>query len=79
MENSLSSDCQKKELLSNGMAQYKLNYITCLYNNLIIGYDSDDEVFSSAPTSPCSEYSSSDESNMFYNAEVDFSYLLFSK
>ncbi|XP_026822178.1 ankyrin repeat and LEM domain-containing protein 2 [Rhopalosiphum maidis] len=46
------------------------------------GYDSDDDVFSSAPTSPCSEYSSSeesDESNMFHNAERNFSYLLFSK
>ncbi|XP_060872004.1 ankyrin repeat and LEM domain-containing protein 2 [Metopolophium dirhodum] len=45
------------------------------------GYDSDDDVFSSAPTSPCSEYSSSDESdasNMFHNAERDFAYLLFS-
>lgn len=36
-------------------------------------------MFSSALTSPCSEYSSSDESNDFYNAEHDFSYLLFSR
>jgi len=49
---------------------------------MILGYDSDDDVFSSAPTSPCSEYSSSDESdtsNMFHNAERDFAYLLFSR
>jgi len=49
---------------------------------MILGYDSDDDVFSSAPTSPCSEYSSSDESeesNMFHNAEQNFSYLLFSR
>ncbi|CAH1736145.1 unnamed protein product [Aphis gossypii] len=63
IENSLSSIHERREPLSNG-------------------YDSDDDVFSSAPTSPCSEYSSSDESeesNMFHNAEQNFSYLLFSR
>lgn len=56
-------------------------YYFCLipYTLIILGYDSDDDIFSSAPTSPCSEYSSSDESNMFHNAERDFSYLLFSR
>lgn len=63
IENSLSSTHERREPLSNG-------------------YDSDDDVFSSAPTSPCSEYSSSDESdesNMYHNAEQNFSYLLFSR
>lgn len=49
---------------------------------MILDYDSDDDVFSSAPTSPSREYSSSDESdesNVYHNAERDFSYLLFSR
>lgn len=66
------------------MKCYKITNIVFVYFCLmILGYDSDDDVFSSAPTSPCSEYSSSDESDsskiMFHNAERDFSYLLFSR
>lgn len=64
------------------MVKYNLDIIKpffCLTINNFLGFDSDEDVFSSAPSSPCSEYSSSDESNVFYNAERDFSYLLFSK
>lgn len=65
------------QMVELNIVQNKL--YTYLYYHLILGYDSDEDVFSSAPTSPCSEYSSSEESSTFHNAELDFSYLLFSR